>query len=570
MNKMKTRSAISVLVLLLAALLWGCGGGHDARVTAVLDRADSLLLTSDAALHDSVRQELEALDTARALRSDEALRARHALLLVQARYKCYATEEADSALIDTAYRYYADHHSGSADHERYTRTLIYQGAVAEELGHPQQAMQWYLEAEQAAEPDDHFNLGFTNLRIAEIYQAEYTTDSTDLIRYKRALPHFRKVGNIHYQAVCLTGIGGLYRTHNNDSAQHYLQQALQFSKVHELPYFYYKSLDKLCGLYYLTNEFEKAKNVATQICRENQGNYDGTQYLSFAISAFAKLGMTDSAEYYLRQLPNPQSLVDSVEWLDAFAEVYRAKGDYHNYSTFALKKDSIAEVMILNSCQAQLKDAEGKYNNTVLKLKSAEKQNLIYILLVALFALFAVVLFLTLLYQRMKKRHLASLAEVGTISARLVQSEKLVRDNSAVAHRVVDAHFAVVRELNEKLKYDTTSISFFDLLHGKRVNCNLSLDKLSNDFWINLRTSTDAENAGIISYIENMAVCSQEDLRLIMLCYFGLSNEVIRLCMDYTNKRTVSNYKNRIIKLISGTDKTLDAFRIRYISLTNR
>ena len=379
-----------ILLLFFTALLVGCGGSHDALITAELDRADSLLLTADTAAHSAALRQMLALDTARALRSDEALRARHALLLVQARYKCYVTEPADSALIDQARRYYADHHGSTADHERYTRALIYSGAVAEELGHPQQAMQHYLEAESTADPNDHFNLGYVNLRIAEIYQSEYTTDSTDLVRYKQALPYFRKVGNIHYQTVCLTGIGGLYRTHNNDSALHYLQQAVAFSKEHGLTYYYYKALDKLCGLYYLTNEFEKAKDIATQIYRENQDVYSGTQYLSFGILAFAKLGLSDSAEYYLRQLPNPQSLVDSVEWFDAFAEVCRAKGDYRNYSTFALKKDSIAEVMILKSCQAQLKEAEAKYGKTELQLKNAQLRNKLLVYFVIILILLAI------------------------------------------------------------------------------------------------------------------------------------------------------------------------------------
>ena len=43
----------AILLLLLAALLWGCGSGHDARVMAELDRADSLLLTSDTAAHSA-------------------------------------------------------------------------------------------------------------------------------------------------------------------------------------------------------------------------------------------------------------------------------------------------------------------------------------------------------------------------------------------------------------------------------------------------------------------------------------------------------------------------------------
>lgn len=47
---------ITTILLFFASLLWSCGGSHDARIVAVLDRADSLLLTSDPALHDSVRQ----------------------------------------------------------------------------------------------------------------------------------------------------------------------------------------------------------------------------------------------------------------------------------------------------------------------------------------------------------------------------------------------------------------------------------------------------------------------------------------------------------------------------------
>ena len=401
---MKAHHLLSVFALLFSALLWGCGGGHDARVTAELDHADSLLRTSDAALHDSVRQQLEALDTARALQSDEMLRARYALLLVQARYKCYVTEPADSGLMEIARNYYADHHGSSADHERYTRTLIYSGAVAEELGHPQQAIQWYLKAEQAADPNDHFNLGYINARIASIYAMEYTTDSTDIVRNKQALFHFRKAGDSYWQAVCLANIGGLYRTHNNDSALFYLQQAISFSKAHGLTHNYYEALDKLCGLYSLTNEHEKAKDIATQIYRENQGAYYGTRYLTFGIKSFAKLGMADSAEYYMKLLPAPQSKVDSIEWFDALAEVYRAKGDFRNYSTFAFKSDSIAEMEVLNSYQVQLKDTEEKYNNTELQLKNAQLRNKLLVYFVIILILLAIFGYFIFNYKQDKKK----------------------------------------------------------------------------------------------------------------------------------------------------------------------
>ena len=378
---MKRLSVISLTLLsLLTALLVGCGGSHDARVTAELDRADSLLRTSDTAAHSAALRQMLALDTARALQSDEALRARHALLLVQARYKCYVTEPADSGLIDIAYRYYAGHHSSSQDHERYTRSLIYSGAVAEELGHPQQAMQHYLEAESTADPNDHFNLGYINLRIGSIYESEYVTDSTDLMRYKQALPHFVKAGSDYYQAVCLAGIGGLYRTHNNDSALHYLQQAVAFSKKHGLTYNYYEALDKLCGLYYYMEDYAKSKDLATKIYQENQGCFDGTKYLSFGIRSFAKLDMTDSAEYYLKLLPDPKTSVDSMMLHKTLSVIAEAKDDYKSGIVNYRKSNEVADTIILQSNAELLKDTEQQYKTNHLKRETEKAKGKVWLL----------------------------------------------------------------------------------------------------------------------------------------------------------------------------------------------
>ena len=216
---MKRLPGILIALSLLTALLVGCGSGHDARVTAELDRADSLLRTSDTAAHSTALRQMLALDTARALQADEALRARHALLLTQAQFKCYAFPSNDS-LINIARNYYAKHHTSAQDHELYTRSLIYSGAVAQMTDNPQQAMQWYLEAESAADPNDHFNLGYVNLRIAEIYKSEYSTDSTGIVRYKKALSHFKLAGDNYWQAVCLSRIGGRHPIYKDYLSNH--------------------------------------------------------------------------------------------------------------------------------------------------------------------------------------------------------------------------------------------------------------------------------------------------------------------------------------------------------------
>ncbi len=597
------------MLLFFAALLVGCGGSHDARIMAELDRADSLLHTSDTAAHSAALRQMLALDTARALQTDEALRARHALLLVQARYKCYVTEPADSGLMEIARNYYADHHSSSLDHERYTRSLIYSGAVAEELGHPQQAMQWYLQAEQEISPNDHYNLGYVNGRIAGIYAVEYTTDSTDIVRNKLALYHFRKAGDIYWQAVCLTNIGGLYRTNNNDSALYYLQQAISFSKKHGLTYNYYDALDKLCGLYTLTNEHEKAKDIATQIYRENQGAYNGTRYISFGIKSYAKLGMADSAEYYMKLLPAPQNKVDSIEWFDALSELYRAKGDYRNYSTFAFKGDSIAEMAILNSYQVQLKETEEKYNNTLLKLKNSRlKFNQFLFIFISLLLLLLLLLLLQR-YHIIKRQIKIANTEKGLIQSEMQrlaleqemakmslqqlekENDQLATDNKQLTTdkerleierekalakaalktaankeyvntpEILACHHAVLRELTEKLQCDDENISFLNAIFTTRKRFNLRIGELSNDFWINVEKVANLGFNGIISYVrKNYPEASEDKIRFIGLSCLKLSNEVIKVCLDLSNIKTVSSYKTYILNSVTGKTQNIDDF----------
>jgi hypothetical protein len=612
-----------ILLLFFAALLVGCGGSHDARITAELDRADSLLRTSDTAAHSAALRQMLALDTAHALQADEALRARHALLLVQARYKCYMTEPADSALIDSALSYYADHHGSSADHERYTRALIYSGAVAEELGHPQQAMQYYLQAEEAADPKDHFNIGYVNLRIGEFYESEYVTDSTDRVRIKQALLHFKAADDIYYQAVCLTSVGGLYRTHNNDSALNYLQQAISLSREHGLTYNYYKALDKLCGLYYFMDDYGRSKNVAMKIYYENQGVYDDTQYLSFGVRSFAKLGMADSAEYFLNQLPTPQSQMDSVTWFNVNAEISRAKGDFRNYSTFAIKSDSIAEMAILNSYQVQLKDAEEKYNNSILQLKNSRLRFNQFLFIFISLLLLLLLLLLLQRYHIIKRQIKMANSEKSLIESEMQRialeqevaemrlgqletekgqlekkNEQLTSDNKQLTTdkerleiekeqakiekeralseislntgnnnenidtpELLACHHAVLRELSEKLQCDDENVSFLSAIFTKRKRFNLTIGELSKDFWINVEKVANLGFNGIISYVrKNYPETSEDEIRFIGLSCLKLSNEVIKVCLDLSNIKTVSSYKTYIVNRVTGKTQNIDDF----------
>ena len=565
---MKRPGFTLVLAIFFAVLLVGCGGSHDARVTAELDRADSLLRTSDTAAHAAALRQMLALDTARALQADEMLRARHALLLTQAQFKCYAFPSNDS-LINIARNYYADHHSSAQDRELYTRSLIYSGAVAQMTDNPQQAMQWYLEAESAADPNDHFNLGYTNLRIAELYEGEFVTDSTDLVRYKQALPHFEKAGSDYYQAVCLTGIGGLYRTHNNDSALHYLQQAISFSKKHGLTYNYYKALDKLCGLYYYMEDYTNSKDLTTRIYRENQGAYKDTQYLSFGIRSFAKLGMIDSAEYYLKLLPAPQTSVDSMILHKTLSVIAEAKDDYKSGIVNYRKSNEVADTIILKSNSELLKTIEQQYHTNQLKSETEKVRGKVWLLwtIIALIVLFSC--YITFRFFKARRLMTQLEKENKNISLALIELQEKAknlelqpmnqRQNKTEIIEYIDSEIAVLTELSQKLSYPRR-MSLKDVLFSKGISAKLSLKPLSPDFWNNLFQVADTKSKGLITYLNSNYDCKPKELKFIALVCFGFSNQIIQQCMDYTTIKTVSIYKSNIIKNITGEPMTLNLY----------
>ena len=153
-------------MLLLVAVVTGC---HRAP------RYDSRLVAADSLMHDYPDSALAIIDAVSldslATEADHAYRD---LLITQARYKCYIVATTDSD-INRALAYYQRH---SGEREKLTRAYIYKGAVMEELGHPDSAMLYYKHAEANAAPNDYFNLGQINTRIASLYRIYYADKQT--------------------------------------------------------------------------------------------------------------------------------------------------------------------------------------------------------------------------------------------------------------------------------------------------------------------------------------------------------------------------------------------------------
>ena len=65
----------------------------------------------------------------------------------------------------------------------------------------------------------------------------------------------------HFQLVCMSAIGTLNRTINNDTAYHYLTSALKLAEELDDLNNYYVILNTLAGYYFNINDYEPAKNI---------------------------------------------------------------------------------------------------------------------------------------------------------------------------------------------------------------------------------------------------------------------------------------------------------------------
>ena len=314
-----------LLILLFAALLAvaSCSRTDDARLAVaerqMAEHPDSALLT------------LRQIDATSLNRHNTAL---YALLLTQAQYKNDITATSDS-LINIALDYFSDG-------KRHIECLIYKGAVLQELGEEQEAIDYLKKAEAATSPTDNEMLGYINMRLGNIYMNSYIENNEDIAKYKKALHYYKLSGNKKYQLACLGTVGALYRAENMDSAYYYINAAIKLAEElgNSERIAYHKGL--LVRAYITDSLIYKAKNAATCLMAEYP-EYCDNDLLLDASRIYAMLGNRDSAFFYLQKasklnLSEPEEIV----LLDAKYNIFMADKNYKAALNIVKEKNELA------------------------------------------------------------------------------------------------------------------------------------------------------------------------------------------------------------------------------------
>ncbi len=554
-------------LLVLAMMVGGCEKRqpYDSRLVAV----DSIMRHDpDSAL--ALLKNMNSADLVTA--GDQAY---FALLLTQARYRCYVVATSDST-INVALDYYRHHDN---EREKLTRAYIYKGAVMEELGDPKAAMNYYQEAKNTVAPDDLFNQGYIRLRMGCIYRDNYVADSADVMLFKEAMNYFAQVSDTFYMATCLGHIGSSYVKTNKDSVLPYLRRAVELARTINavsLERHYQKDIATMLVFSNDEGDVENAKNSIMALIHQDRSD-DFNRLMMTAAWAMAKLNKLDSAYFYLNQIDLNQMLEgDQVLYEQCCAEVAKSRGDINQFKYYYDRANEMADSIVVNDMQRQLRELELKYDNEALKFKALKyRTNWQLSLLGALLLLSVLAIALMMVSRKSAQRKRLLQESQDTI-------ERLHGDTARLAAQLAKNE-EMSEDLKQTIRHQIDTFTQLVEMHYQRVGQNprkfvehfkksYSVSQPDLSFWTGIRAYADSTCGGIITH--TLTACpslNETDVRFLSLCCCDLPTTVIMACMGYNDSHSFYNKKRRIAEAIGlkgKLDSYIQAFRSDHADAT--
>ena len=572
---------ISLLLVLLSVAVIGCRpttSDAERRLIAL----DSLIATAP----DSALTQLSATDTATL---SEPERAYHALLLTQAMYKAYVPATSDS-LIGRAWRYYE--HSGPYD--RRVRALLYQGTVAEELGHLEKAMHWYKQAEDYARPDDHYNRAYILMRQGTLYQFQYTSTELAIEKYKKSLSLFMLCNHKSYQTKCLTNLGMMYRLINVDSAVWYSHQAIKMSLEIGDSATYFSNIESLAGLYQDNKDWQNTKYYAMMVVNHGMNKNLHSCYY-YAAQAYLHLGNMDSAYAVFRLAPEPATVRDSILFFRTKSIFEEKDKDFRLSMIDAERAGTVASKAIWGKAKHDIHGVEQnvdkrKLENQVNQL-TGKTHHYGVIISVVLIALVAFVLFANKRYRVIKQRldeSNASLVKARqqiadamqqvsekelslqyvSHNTEILQCDKVETTNESHTNQPkVEEHFAenqlqiqkkcLTQLFNSVVYSGSRGASIFKYIFDIERNEHVSLIsvKLPEAFWEDVEQYIQLEFPGAMEQLQSEGHHLREkEKRLIYLDCLGIPNAAVAVALGY-GERSVASIRFKLTTKLNCQSK---------------
>ncbi len=543
---MKMHSALILTLVCIALAVGSCGNArYDSRLLA----ADSIINSAP----DSALSMLRAVPQAEI--PSAADRAFYALLVTQAGYKCDEPIKSTDT-IDRAIKYFTD----SRDREKRTRSLIYKGAVLDELGDKTAAMLWYKQAEEAADPHDYFNLGYVNLRMARVYQDVLSRGREYIEKQKRALHYFTEAGEKHYQLVCMTYLGAFYRLSDLDSASVLVQKSIALARQLNDSVQLFTNYEIMASIYGEKFQYGKQKDCALYAIKTGTKYIDSNMF--FAVSrAYAKLGMPDSAEHYLKLLPEKDADIYSyTSRLMTLTNIAVARKDYKTAYHYRELDFRISDSLKNSTLSTKIMSIEQNFDRErdALQLEMERRKNL-SVLCVSVAIMIILGLIIMNIRSNAKKQTYkleATLSELRNDYAKAELIIKSVEHKNDSMRKLLNGQFRKVKEVLDL----SENIETMKPNKVQQKIKGILASKMSESEVCQLIETVNLCHDNILEKLEKEYVnLDEDDIKQIALMLCGFSNTYICFFMGYSSKQYVINRRLKISKKM-GIDIPLQVF----------
>lgn len=436
------------IIIIISILLSACTKKENASQQALLLE----LVQAEAVMYEHPDSALGVLQGMKVPASSDKLQnATWALLTVQAKYKNYKEELADSTLINIAYDYFMKQDNP----QRKAMVLYYKGVLYEKADKKNEAQESYLKAIEEVEKTKDYQLAhLIYSSIGNIYLYNSLNEYA-LQMFKQSLHYAKLSENKNYICSAYYDLGKVYSVlFDFDNSIKYYKEAIQMAETLHNNGILINGMNELAGVYTETKDYQPALSYAQKalILKETSElplkKRLEQSYLVIG-DIYRRINKTDSAYYYLNKTLSSNRMETICATYEILYNLSKEKKDYEKMSLYCdsmvVYQDSVWKL----HKNKELMNMQEKYNQQKLlneknQLK-IENNTIIRNVLIILVVVFCLIAILIYIYQRklIRKEHIIQRHEEE------IQLNTLKRQEN---ERIISRNQSRMKELAEQME----------------------------------------------------------------------------------------------------------------------
>lgn len=329
---------------------------------------------------------------------------------------------------------------------------------------------------------------------------------------------------------------------------------------------YINSEQNLLNTLYTLERYEEARQMVWKI-QPLLNNYYNVSFFANAADVYAKLGMADSAQYFLNHINKNEidNVIDELLYLESVGEVALSRGDTVTYRNMEYlcgrKSDSLQSI----DTSTKIIRIESDYVDLLLSASDSKNKAKTYWMMALAALMILIVTALLLIHYKRKHQYDELILDLRTETASQLKDLSSLRDTLAQLDikdtklsGFLDSYMNLFQHMLDELYHNPMSKANHNI---KQI---INIHKNNEDIWLKLLDYVDIKHNNIISFTKaNYDYLNNKDLLVLAMTTLGFSYIQMAMVLGYNNATTISSIKQRLAKKM-GLDCSLNEYIKRF------